>query len=99
DVAARGQYPAVNILSSVSRLERKALNAEQLKVASRVRAMIAEYENTRELRLLGAYKAGVNRELDMVVERVPRIYEFLIQAPEAVSNGDPFREIASVLAT
>jgi flagellum-specific ATP synthase len=58
--------------------------------------MIAEYEDTRELRLLGAYKPGGNRDLDLAVEFVPRLYQYLTQAPDTPVVTDPFREIASL---
>lgn len=99
DVAARGQYPAVNILGSVSRLAGKAWSPEQQNVARQLKRMIAEYEETRELRLLGAYKPGINPELDMAVQVVPRIYDYLSQQANTVCGPDPFKELAARLAS
>ncbi len=91
-VAARGQYPAVDIQQSISRLAMKAWSAEQCKIVQQLKRLIAEYEDTRELRLLGAYKAGSNRDLDLAVELVPRVYDFLVQSPDELSD-DPFRDL------
>lgn len=99
DVAARGQYPAVNLLSSISRLANKAWTPEQEKLVKQLKKMIAEFEDTRELRLLGAYKPGANRELDFAVEAVPRLYQYLTQAPDDAVATDPFREMAALLAS
>ena len=44
--------------------------------------MIARFEDTRDIRLLGAYQAGVDAELDMAVRQVPLIYEALSQSPK-----------------
>lgn len=96
DVAARGQYPAVNLLSSVSRLAGTAWTADQKTLVNQLKRMIGEYEDTRELRLLGAYKPGGNRDLDLAVEFVPRLYQYLAQSPDTPTVTDPYREIASL---
>ena len=44
--------------------------------------MIARFEDTRDIRLLGAYQAGVDAELDVAVRQVPLIYEALSQSPK-----------------
>jgi len=98
EVASRGQFPAVDVLRSVSRLADKAWSEEQRSIAKHLKSMIAEFEGTRELRLLGAYKSGTSAELDRAVTLVPRIYEFLGQAPKVVSESDVFQDLAKCVA-
>lgn len=93
-VATRGQYPAVDLQASVSRLAMKAWSPEQRTIVQRLKRLIAEYEDTRELRLLGAYKPGGSRDLDTAVELVPRLYDFLVQSPDELC-ADPFRELSA----
>ena len=70
-IADEGRYPAVNILSSVSRMTNPSWRPEQRKVVQNLRAMIARYEETRELRLMGGYTAGADPVLDKAIKSAP----------------------------
>ena len=59
-IADQGRFPAVNVLSSVSRLANHAWSAEQPTLVMQIRAMIARYEDTRDLRLMGGYHRGTD---------------------------------------
>ena len=48
-----------------------------------LKTMIARFEDTRDLRLMGGYHAGTDAELDRAVAMVPRIYDALRQDPAA----------------
>jgi flagellum-specific ATP synthase len=93
-IAEQGRYPAVNPLSSISRLAPRAWTDEQRILANRLKAMISRYEDTRDIRLLGAYQAGADPELDLAVRQVPSIYEALTQGAEDPRSHDPFADLA-----
>ncbi len=93
-IAEQGRYPPVNPLSSISRLATKAWGEDQKTLVLRLRAMIARFEDTRDIRLLGAYQAGADPELDMAVRQVPVIYDALKQSPGDPPAADPFADIA-----
>ena len=93
-IAEQGRYPPVNPLASISRLAGKAWTDEQRTLASRLRAMIARFEDTRDIRLLGAYQPGADPELDQAVRQVPTIYEALTQTPRDRPSPDPFADLA-----
>jgi flagellum-specific ATP synthase len=97
-IAEQGRYPPVNVLASISRLARAVLTPEQQKLILKLREMIAQYEDTRDLRLMGGYRNGTDPGLDKAVQFVPRIYETLRQNPEEPLSGDAFQEIARALA-
>ena len=97
-IAEQGRYPAVNILSSVSRLARQAWSPEQEKLILMLRSFIARYEDTRDLRLIGGYKQGVDVELDQAVSWVPGIYETLQQGFETPAIVDAFVELSKSLS-
>lgn len=59
--------------------------------------MIARYEDTRDLRLMGGYQPGRDADLDQAVKFVPRIYEALRQTPQQACSDDPFRELNDML--
>ena len=63
----------------------------------KMRELIGRFEDTRDLRAMGAYRAGTDGDLDQAVTMVPRIYEALVQAPGTKPSEDAFRELANAL--
>jgi flagellum-specific ATP synthase len=96
-IADDGRYPAVNILSSVSRMTNPSWRPEQRKVVGNLRSLIARFEETRELRLMGGYTAGADPLLDKAIKSTPRIYEAMNQTMDAPRCDDPFIDLASAL--
>lgn len=78
-LAEAGQYPAINILKSVSRLMSKIVDENHLEVASRIRNLMATYEENRELIQIGAYKHGSDQQIDAAIEFQPKIISLLKQ--------------------
>lgn len=93
-IAEQGRYPPVNPLSSISRLAGKAWSPEQRALVTMLKSMISRFEDTRDIRLLGAYQGGVDAELDNAVRQVPLIYEALTQSPRDRPSADPFSDLA-----
>jgi flagellum-specific ATP synthase len=96
--ADQGRYPAVNILSSVSRLADHVWSPEERGLVLKLRALIARYEDTRDLRLMGGYHRGVDPELDRAIELVPRLFESMKQHPQDPQSISAFQEVAQALA-
>jgi flagellum-specific ATP synthase len=96
-IAEQGRYPPVDPLGSVSRLAAKAWKEDQRVLVSKLRAMISRFEDTRDIRLLGAYQAGADPDLDMAIRQVPIIYEALSQTPAEGPSSDPFADLARFL--
>ncbi len=96
-IADEGRYPAVNILSSVSRLAHSVWTPEQRKLVANLRSLIARYEETRELRLMGGYTAGADPILDKAIKSAPRIYEAMNQSIGSPRCEDPFIDLAAAL--
>lgn len=97
-IADQGRYPAVNVLTSVSRLANTVWSAEQRKLVMMLRAMISHFEDTRDLRLMGGYQKGADAELDKAIDIVPKLYEAMKQSLGDQPSVDPFQEIARALA-
>lgn len=93
-IAEQGRYPPVNVLASISRLANKAWSAEQRTLVTQLKAMISRFEDTRDIRLLGAYQGGADAELDMAVRQVPLIYQGLTQSPSDRASADAFADLA-----
>ena len=63
----------------------------------KLKAMIARYEDTRDLRLMGGYQQGQDTELDQIVTLVPKLYDALQQSPTSPPSRDAFRELSETL--
>jgi flagellum-specific ATP synthase len=96
--ADQGRYPAVNIMSSVSRLADHVWTPEERGLVLKLRALIARYEDTRDLRLMGGYHSGIDPELDRAIELVPRLFEVMKQHPQDPPSVNAFQEVAQALA-
>ena len=92
-IADQGRCPAVNVLTSISRLAQKAWTHEQSSLVAKLHAFIARYEDTRDLRLMGGYRQGADAELDQAVALVPKIYEAIAQSPRSSLSKDVFRDL------
>lgn len=96
-IADRGRFPAMNPLTSISRLSRQVWSPDQQALVRRFCALIARFEDTRDLRIMGGYAPGNDPDLDQAVVIVPRLYDALRQDPASPRSEDPFRELASML--
>ena len=96
-IADQGRYPAVNVLGSISRLADNVWSAEQRTLARALKTLIARFEDTRDLRLMGGYHPGNDAELDRAVNLVPRIYDALRQDPASKPSTDAFADLAQLL--
>ena len=96
-IADQARYPAVDVLASVSRLAHHVWDPEERELVSKLRAMIARYEDTRDLRLMGGYQPGRDTELDQAVQLVPKIYDVMRQTPSDPASTEPFQELLGVI--
>ncbi len=78
-LGARGHYPPIAILDSLSRLMPSVAAPEHLKKARELRELLAAYTAAEDLIRLGAYLPGSDAVLDRAVRVMPRLNEFLRQ--------------------
>jgi flagellum-specific ATP synthase len=78
-LANRGQYPAVSVLDSISRVMPDVVDAEHINAAQRVRRLLSVWSEIEDLVNIGAYAAGSHAEYDLAIACLPRIEEFLKQ--------------------
>ncbi|WP_233523300.1 FliI/YscN family ATPase [Dyella solisilvae] len=81
ELAARGQLPAIDLMSSVSRLVSKVTTRDEFELIQRIRSIVSTYESSRDLVDMGAYQAGANAALDEALRMHPRIAGVLGQSP------------------
>lgn len=80
-LANRGQFPAIDVMQSISRVRSDVVEAEQVRMARRVISLLAVYQDIEDLVNIGAYVPGASAENDLAVQMQPRIIEFLRQEP------------------
>lgn len=97
-IAEQGRYPAMNPLTSISRLASIVWSKEEATLVRRLRALISRFEDTRELRTLGGYKPGTDPELDQAIAVTPIIYRLLTQLPGDPPSRRVFDELAAALS-
>ncbi len=100
DIANGGQYPAVDVLASVSRLHAATARPEELAAARKLRACCALYERNRQLIEVGAYKPGVNVALDRALQAMARVRAFFSQPLTAqVARADALEQLKKLAAS
>lgn len=66
-IAQRGCFPAVDVLQSVSRIMNLVTTPEHQAAARELRALMAAYEDARDLVSVGAYKPGTDPRVDRAI--------------------------------
>ncbi|MDR2602448.1 MAG: FliI/YscN family ATPase [Spirochaetaceae bacterium] len=89
DLAARGHYPPVDVLSSISRLASSVSSAADQKAAEAARGFLADYAGAADIINAGAYKAGSSPAIDAAIAKKPQIDAFLKQP---VYENSPLEE-------
>jgi FliI/YscN family ATPase len=79
DHAARGHYPAIDSLQSVSRVMSAVASSSHKAAARKFRETLATYEKQKDLILLGAYERGADARVDFAISKIEEIEEFLKQ--------------------
>ncbi len=87
-IAMRNQYPAIDVLASLSRLMNDIVSDEHRAAANKLRNMLSVYTSNQDLILIGAYKAGSNPELDEAISKIDAINAFLKQKVDEKSTMD-----------
>ena len=78
-LASANQFPAVDVLASVSRVMPDVVTPEHFQAASKVRDMMATYREAEDLINIGAYVAGSNPRVDLAIARFETIRSFTRQ--------------------
>jgi len=97
-LAAKGHYPAVDVLSSVSRLFFDVTGAEHQQAAAQVRAMLATYDEMADLIQIGAYTSGSSPLVDRAIELQPAINALLRQETGVATPFEETRKALMALA-
>ncbi len=88
-LADRGQFPAIDVLRSVSRVVHDIATPEHVKAAAKVRDLLATYSEAADLIQIGAYVPGSDPRIDAARAAAPKIEAFMRQGlTEGVPRAD-----------
>ncbi|HOO37925.1 MAG TPA: FliI/YscN family ATPase [Deltaproteobacteria bacterium] len=79
ELAAKNHYPAIDILSSVSRVMTDIVDPEHLTCAKKILELCAIYDDAKDLINIGAYVSGNNPKIDTAIAYIEAINGFLRQ--------------------
>ncbi|MBU0673561.1 MAG: FliI/YscN family ATPase [Proteobacteria bacterium] len=97
DLASHGQYPAIDVLGSVSRCMGDVVPREQVNNAHRFLDTLATYRRSEDLINIGAYAAGSNPKIDFSIKMVDRLQGYLRQpVDEKVSLAESSTPLAQM---
>jgi flagellum-specific ATP synthase len=82
DLANRNHYPAIDVLSSISRLMNEIVSNEHKELAGRVKSILSVYREAEDLINIGAYVKGNNPKIDEAIKYIDMIRSFLLQNVE-----------------
>ena len=78
-LAARGDFPAIDILTSVSRVRTQVTSKEHQRLVAELLRIMAAYREAEDLIQIGAYSAGKSPEVDRAIQIMPKIRSYLCQ--------------------
>ncbi|MFD2301062.1 type III secretion system ATPase SctN [Paracidovorax citrulli] len=79
-IAARNQYPAIDVLGSLSRVMSQIVPREHQQAGGRFRQLMAKYEEIEPLVQMGEYRPGNDPLADEAMEKHAAIRDFLNQS-------------------
>lgn len=94
-LAQEGQYPAIDITASVSRVMPNIVSEAHAKQALMLKQRLALYFDNKDFVQMGTYRPGTNPELDKALQQYPKIRQFIIQS---MLEGHEFSNCLSQLA-
>lgn len=98
ELAESGQYPAIDLEASISRVMNAIVSPEQINDMLVLKKYLSLYEKNKDLILLGAYSKGSDKQLDKAILSHDKIRAYITQGMDESVNYQSSREQLSSLA-
>jgi len=98
DLAHKGQYPAIDVLKSVSRVMPDITSQENQQLAIQVVKQLAIIERNRQMVDIGAYVPGSNVKLDQALNIDEPLQDWLRQNVGGVNRSQGLAELIPILS-
>jgi type III secretion protein N (ATPase) len=82
ELARQYHYPAIDILSSASRVMTSIVPKEHLQLVGKLKEVLANYKKNELLIKIGEYKRGADKMGDFAIDNIDKVNKFLKQAVE-----------------
>jgi type III secretion protein N (ATPase) len=96
ELARQFHYPAIDVLSSASRVMPSIVTKEHLQLVSKLREVLANYRKNELLIKIGEYKRGSDKAGDFAIDNIDKVMKFLKQSVEEKCS---FNETLQLLRT
>ncbi|MBW9102104.1 MULTISPECIES: type III secretion system ATPase SctN [Paraburkholderia] len=80
EIAAKNQYPAIDVLASLSRVMPQVMTPEYVRAAARLRELLAKHREVELLLQIGEYQPGGNPLADEAIRKIDAMRAFFNQA-------------------
>lgn len=78
-LASQNQYPAIDVLDSVSRVMKDVVNDQHIDLADRFKSILSTYRESEDLINIGAYTSGSNPKIDYAINHIDAMHNFIKQ--------------------
>jgi type III secretion protein N (ATPase) len=92
------QFPAIDVLASLSRVMPAIVSSVQSAAAARVRGWLAKHRDIELLVQMGEYRSGADEQADEAMRHIPALRQFLQQAPDEFLSFASSRDALVTLA-
>jgi len=79
ELANKNQYPAIDVLASVSRVMPDIVSKEHMEISRKIKKVMAVYKDAEDLINIGAYVKGSNANIDFAIDHNEAILSFIQQ--------------------
>jgi type III secretion protein N (ATPase) len=86
ELARQYHYPAIDVLSSASRIVSSIVDKEHLQIMGQVREVLANYKKNELLIRIGEYKPGSDKAADFAIKFIDKVNRFLKQRVDEASS-------------
>lgn len=94
-LANKNQYPAIDVLASISRVMSDIVSPEHKAVANEIKKVMAIYRDAEDLINIGAYVKGSNEKIDYAIDVIDNIIGFIEQG---IHENFSFEEVLDNIA-
>jgi flagellum-specific ATP synthase len=99
-IAESGQYPAIDVEASVSRVMQEIIPPEHSELARRFRQTLSIYQQHRDLISIGAYQKGTDPRIDTAMDLWPAMQKFLVQPiDQRVGHAEALNALRQLFAS
>jgi flagellum-specific ATP synthase len=85
-IASKNHYPAIDVLSSISRVMNSVVTKEHKNIANATLELMAVYKEAEDIINIGAYSHGTNPKIDQAIAKIDAINKFTRQDIEESSE-------------